>query len=147
MAISPSTFHTSSYSTSPNSSWSSSPYYLSQHLPVGRSPSQGSAKSIPHQSRSGSAPEIYGSYSSSVTLAKSSRLHPNSIYSSSPRSIDLVSPFRVPQSASDPAPVVESELIFDPTFDVPFMFDRPSRHTAGSSPPSGPRDGNAKRLF
>ncbi|KAK7206901.1 hypothetical protein BZA70DRAFT_275299 [Myxozyma melibiosi] len=134
---------------SPSSSPTATP--ITASLPYARASAQPpTAYSLQHSSSpQRSLVGLDASYSSAM-LSKSSRMHPNSIYSASPRSVDLVSPMRIPQPpapASASTATSASDEFFESTFDVPFMLEkpRPELNLGIGSPHS--REGGLKRLF
>ncbi|KAK9476718.1 hypothetical protein V1514DRAFT_335998 [Lipomyces japonicus] len=89
------------------------------------------------------------SYSSSSSmLLSSSRRHPISLYSSSPRSVDLVSPFKsssVKLSALASSHVSRHEPITAYSYDMPLVLDK--RDLLCDSSQSSVTEGSLKKLF
>ncbi|KAK9367474.1 hypothetical protein V1509DRAFT_626759 [Lipomyces kononenkoae] len=93
--------------------------------------------------------DIPTSYSSlsAIMIAKGSRqLHPNSVYSSSPRSIDLVSPLVRSPPASAPSSNHYSEGgLMEPSYVMPFVVEKKTDLHTGAD--AQPKEGSLKRLF
>ncbi|KAJ8102004.1 hypothetical protein POJ06DRAFT_248482 [Lipomyces tetrasporus] len=111
--------------------------------------------STPPLRNNGSNVDLPGSYTSAsaMLIAKGSRQrHPNSVYSSSPRSIDLVSPFVRSPPASDPGSTSQYSTgkpppssFAEPSYDMPLVVEKKTELHAG--PAAQPKEGSLKKLF
>ncbi|KAK9491394.1 hypothetical protein V1508DRAFT_422113 [Lipomyces doorenjongii] len=93
--------------------------------------------------------DLPASYSSAsaMMIAKGSRQrHPNSVYSSSPRSIDLVSPLVRSPPASDPGRTQYSaSSLMDHSYVMPLVVEK--KTDLHPEPDAQPKEGSLKRLF
>ncbi|KAK9328821.1 hypothetical protein V1520DRAFT_344983 [Lipomyces starkeyi] len=105
--------------------------------------------STPPLRNSGSNIDLPASYSSAsaMMIAKGSRQrHPNSVYSSSPRSIDLVSPLVRSPPPSDPGRTQYSaSSLMDHSYVMPLVVEKKTDLHRESD--AQPKEGSLKRLF